>query len=74
MKFEVGHEYEANDSGLGTIKIIGRTAQFIKVQNFYGAQFRMKVREDEDGSEYAFDSSVGRKWREAVTYKAAWEV
>ena len=74
MKFEIGHEYEANDPGLGEIKVIGRTAQFIKVQNAFGNRFRMKVREDEDGVEYAFDSSVGNRWREAATYKAIWEI
>ena len=72
-KFEVGHEYEACDMGLDPIKVVGRTAQFIKIKNGICNEYRMKIRMDDDGVEYAYDSSVGMKWREAATYKATWE-
>ena len=74
MRFEVGKEYEANDPRLSTIKIIGRTEHFVKVKNDLGNQFRMKIRVDDDGNEYAYDSSVDMLWREAATYKATREV
>ena len=73
MKFEVGKSYEANDPGHVTIKIIGRTEKTIKVRNEYGYEWRMKIRTDEDGNEYAFDSSVGKKWVESFTYRATLE-
>lgn len=74
MRFEVGKTYEANDPGVSSITVEGRTAQYIKVRNEFCNRFRMKIREDEDGTEYAYDSSVGLQWREAATYKATWEV
>lgn len=72
--FEIGHEYEATEPSMSHIKIIGRTRNFINVENDFGNQFRMKIRTDDDGDEYAYDSSVGAAWREAATYKAIWDV
>ena len=76
-QFEVGHSYWALDPGLSKITVLKRTAQFIKVRNDYGTEWRMKIREYEckNGSrfEIAFDCAVGSKWREAFTYSTMFE-
>lgn len=76
-RFEVGHSYEAFDSGLDPITVIKRTAQYIKVKNHYGHEWRMKIRECQGKNDSRFeivvDSSVGKKWREAFTYSALLE-
>lgn len=70
-RFVVGCEYEANDPGFGTIRIIKRTAKSIRVTNGVN-EWMMRIKTDNDGIEYAADSSVGRKWIIALTYKASW--
>lgn len=76
-RFEVGHRYGTYDIGLSRITVLKRTAQFIKVRNDYGTEWRMKIRECEgkNGSrfEIAFDCAVGSKWREAFTYSTMFE-
>lgn len=76
-QFEVGHSYGAFDSGLDPITVLKRTAHFITVRNYYGTEWRMKIRECEgkNGSrfEIAIDGSARSKWREAFTFSAMLE-
>lgn len=72
-RFEIGKSYEAEDRGISPITVTGRTAHYVIVVNEYGNAWRMKIREDNKG-EYAIDLSVGRKWSDAYTYRAMWEV
>lgn len=73
MKFEVGKKYESADWGLSKITILKRTAKSVKVSNG-DYEWMMRIRVDENGDEYVQDSSAGRKWVEAFTFKACWEV
>ena len=73
MKFEVGKKYEAFDSGLDGITILKRTAKSVKVSNGLN-EWMMRIRVDENGDEYVQDSAAGKKWVEAFTFKACWEV
>ncbi len=74
-KFEIGKTYLPNDSGFEMIKVLNRTPKMIKVTNKdTGSIWRMRIRTDENGDEYATDSSVPRKWRHAFTYYAERQV
>ena len=68
--FEVGREYEPNDANYPPIKVIKRTAKMIQCQSDSGSIFRMRIRTDAYGNEYATDSSVPRKWQDIFTYQA----
>ncbi len=72
-KFEVGCMYEPYASELEPIKIIRRTNKTIWAKNEC-TEWMMRIKKDEYGNEYAVDSSVPNKWREAFTYKAEWTV
>ena len=74
MMFEVGKSYESNDPGLSIITVLKRTGKMIKVRNDRGYEWRMKIRVDDDGNEFAYESALGKKWIDAFTYKACWEV
>lgn len=70
MRFSVGKSYWANDRGYGAVKVVKRTPCFIYVENDSGSQWRMRIRADKNGIEFATDSSVPHKWRGAFTYSA----
>ncbi len=77
-QFEVGHRYgEALDFGY-SIKVIKRTAQYIKVKNENGIEWRMKIRECEGKNgfqfEYAVDSSPSRKEQNNFIYFSTMEI
>lgn len=73
MQFETGRTYGAMDCGIDPITVIRRTRRCIIVDNGVN-QWRMMVRMDDDGTEYAVDSSVPVRWRVAYTYSTRWEV
>jgi len=57
--FEVGKSYEWADCSFDPFTVLSRTEKTIKVTN--GANtWRMRIRHEEDGSEYVCDSSMGR--------------
>ena len=70
--FEVGSSYECADTGYDPIKILRRTEKTIWVTNG-GNPWAMRVRHDGSG-EYAIDSTAGKKWADAFTYRACWKV
>lgn len=70
--FEVGKFYESYGSGFDPIKILRRTDKTIWVDKD-GVKWRMRIRKDNDGNEFAVDSSVPRNWRDDFTYSAKWE-
>ena len=74
QKFEVGKEYEAYQREYGTIKIVRRTEKTIWVVTNVGIEFFMRVKIDPNGDEYAVDSTVPKKWRDAFTYRPEYEV
>lgn len=71
-KFEVGKEYEPYQTELGPVRVIRRTEKTIWVEKVlsYGASWSMRIRIDADGNEYAIDTIVPKKWRDACTYMA----
>ena len=70
-KFEVGKTYEWYQREYDPIKVIGRTKCFVIVQNSCST-WRMKVKTDVSGDEYAVDSSVPKTCRDAFTVSAKW--
>lgn len=68
-RFEAGKEYEPYQCEFGAVKVLRRTEKTIFVEK-EGVEFRMKIRTDTDGNEYAIDSTVPKKWRDAFTYTA----
>ena len=72
-RFEVGRTYECYDRGFSPVTVIKRTARMIKVKNDCGSEWRMLIRRDENGEEFAQDSSVNGKWALAFRYFAKWE-
>ena len=66
-QFKVGSVYEPYQSEFAPITVLKRTDRTIWVDNGT-AQWRMRVRKDADGNEYAVDSSVPMAWRDAFTY------
>ena len=70
-RFEVGKEYDAADVGFGPIKIIRRTEKTIWVTNGCSTWI-MRIRHTICGDEYAIDSAIPGRWREAMTYRAEW--
>lgn len=73
-RFEVGREYRACDGGYTTIRVLARSKKMINVVNDAGVMFRMLIRVDKDGTEYACEHCVPRKWKDELTYRATWEV
>lgn len=73
-KFEVGESYKPYDACFDSIKVIKRTPKMIQVMNPEGNIWRMRIRIDNNGNEYATDSCVPLKWRTAFTYCAEWKV
>lgn len=69
-KFVVGEIYEAYQREYGNIKILRRSDKSIWVRNDNGIEWMMRIKKDADGNEFAIDSLVPRKWREAFTYTA----
>ena len=69
-KFQVDHFYLANDPNFGGVTVERRTDKTIFVVNHNGVGFRMRVKVDKNGNEYAVDSSVPTKWRLAFMYEA----
>ena len=67
--FEVGKSYEPYADEFDPITIIRRTDKMIWVDNGQ-IQWKMRVRMDANGNEYAVDSSVPLSWRDAFTYTA----
>lgn len=73
-RFEVGKRYGAADDGLDPIEVLKRTAKCIVVRNGCGNEWRMVIREDDNG-EYVQDSTIRSvKWKYAFVYRAKWEV
>ncbi len=71
-EFVEGHSYEACDIGIDPVLVLRRTKKTVVVTRG-GAQWRMRIRQDEDGGEYVVDSSVPARWREMYTFRAEWE-
>lgn len=67
--FEVGKSYEPYAYEFDPVTVIRRTDKMIWVDNGQ-IQWKMRVRVDADGNEYAVDSSVPLNWRDAFTYTA----
>lgn len=72
-KFEVGKSYEPYAPEFDPIKVLRRTEKSIWVTNGQ-ITWMMRIKVDEDGTEWATDSKVPMKWRDAFTYNAKWEV
>lgn len=72
-KFVVGRMYYPGDRSYDPVKVIKRTPKCIVVRggwNGEGNTWRMLVRQDNDGTEFAVDSCVPAGWRGAFTYCA----
>ncbi len=72
-KFKIGRMYYPGDRSYDPITVIRRTPKFIVVTggwNCEGNTWRMLIRHDHDGTEFAVDSSVPTNWRGAFTYCA----
>ena len=68
--FEVGKTYNAYQKEFGTITVLKRSEKSIWVRNNTGIEWRMRIKKDNLGNEFAVDSLVPRKWRDAFTYTA----
>jgi len=68
-KFEIGKSYRPYQTEYDPITILRRTDKTIWCTNGQ-SQWRMKIRHDQDGNEFAIDSSVPLAWRDAFTYEA----
>lgn len=68
-QFEVGKEYEAFQAEYGSVKVIRRTEKTIWVEKDM-VKWSMRIKKDVGGNEYAIDSKVPNKWRDAFTYLA----
>lgn len=70
MKFIVGYEYYPDGDGFDPIRVLKRTEKTMWVTNGNDS-WRMRIRTDDAGREYASDSSNRAKWyRAALTYRA----
>ena len=70
--FEVGKSYYPADAFFDPITVIKRTPKMITV-NIKGVTWRMRIRTFANGIEYAVDSTIPKRHRDAGTYSAAWE-
>ena len=68
-RFEVGETYRPCAFEFDPITVLKRTAKTIWADNGQ-TTWRMRIRQDADGNEYAVDSAVPPKWRDAFTYRA----
>lgn len=68
-KFEVGKEYEPYQREFDPIKVIKRTDKTIWVTKDE-VTWMMRIKHDANGNEWAADSKVPYKWRDAFTYMA----
>ena len=68
-KFVVGNEYYFQDTGFGALKILRRTEKTIWVSNGQN-EWKMRIRDDGYGNEYATDSSVPKRFRSELTIMA----
>lgn len=73
VKFEVGKSYEASMADISSITVIKRTPKYCYVTNDVGNTWRMLIRE-KDGTEYMTDSCVPKRWQQAYTYSAKYEI
>lgn len=73
-KFQVGCKYEPYATEFEPIEVVRRTEKTIWVKNEKSVEWRMRIKTDENGDEYAIDSTVPGRWREAFTYKAEYKV
>ena len=69
-KFEVGKSYYPNDRAYDPVHVLKRTPKCIVVRGGSGNVWRMLVRTDADGNEYATDSTAPLHWRYALSYCA----
>ena len=69
-KFVVGQQYYPADTEFDPVKVVRRTEKYIFVCGSSGNAWRMLVRTDENGVEYAIDSTYSKQWREVFTYRA----
>lgn len=68
-KFEVGKQYPPYQAEYDAITVTRRTDKTIWCDNGQ-CKFMMRVKKDRDGNEYAVDSTVPQRWRDAFTYTA----
>ena len=68
-QFEVGKAYEPYQTEFDAITVLRRTEKTIWCDNGQ-AKFCMRIRTDAEGNEYAIDSTVPARWRDAFTYTA----
>ena len=71
-KFEVGKEYDPYQREFDPVKVIKRTEKTIWVQKDE-ITWMMRIKHDAERNEYAVDSKVPHKWRDAFVYSALWE-
>ena len=69
MKFVVGESYYPYDRSFSPITVLKRTAKTIFVTNG-DSEWRMRIKTDRNGNEYATDSSVPADWQDVFTYTA----
>lgn len=70
-QFVVGKVYQPNDRSFDPVRVTKRTARFVFLENpINSAKWRMLIRTDADGNEYATDSSVPARYRDDFTYQA----
>ena len=70
-KFEIGCVYTPYAREFEPIRVIGRTQKTVTVEGVEGGvKWKMRIRTDGDGNEYAVDSKVPNRWRTAFTYSA----
>ena len=68
-KFEVGKEYEPYQREFDPVTVIKRTDKTIWVKKD-DVTWMMRIKHDANGNEWAADSTVPYKWRDAFTYMA----
>lgn len=71
-RFEVGKKYDPYQWEFEPIKVIKRTEKTIWVQKDE-ITWMMRIKHDAKGNEYAVDSAVPHRYRDAFTYSALWE-
>ena len=69
-KFEVGKTYYPYQKEYGSIMILKRTEKTIWVRNDDEIEWQMRIKYDDFGNEFAVDSAVSKKWRDAFTYSS----
>lgn len=75
-KFVVGKTYECSDRCFDPLTVISRTEKFVTVTNTYSHNsraWRTKVDVDDRG-EYIDDKTMPRRHRDALKWRAIWEL